>query len=574
MLRPRYLATGWLLMWVLPACSGAVSEDVLEGPDDTPGQHGSGDAGATNNPTPVTPTVNTPPSELPSPVAPTPPAPGEVTRMARLTHAQYANTVADLFGIEDITATFPPDARNGFEFSSSLDFVVDGRMAPQYQTVAETIASTVVTDDAVFAKVVPCSDETQTCRDRFIAEFGLRSFRRPLSDAEQMRLAELFDAGAELVGGSSPFRDGVQVVVEALMQSPYFLYRTELSNTTEDATVPLSNYEVASRLSYFLYDSMPDAELFAAAAAGELTNVSNVEAQVERMLQTDAATAQLVSFHEQAWHFDRYSKVSPDPAVFPDLADDLSSRLLDASRAFVTDVIESGGGVSELLTAPFAYADTELGRLYGIDVEGQLQRIELDSGSRLGLLSQPGFLASHAHARKTDPIHRGLFVTRDLLCRSIGAPPAGASMATLPEGSPTPKTTREEVTLLTAPSGCVECHRLINPPGFAFEGFDAVGQIRDEEDGTPVDTATTILLDGVELEVSGAVELVQHLAESGEVHACYADKWLTFAHGRTLERDEIEDPDRFRGPMSTRELVTLIATDAPFLTRPTTQVSP
>jgi hypothetical protein len=573
MLRPRYLATGWLLMWVLPACSGAVSEDGMTAPSSKPGAHGV-DGGVENDDSSDPPTpVNTNPAAPTTPTSPTPAAPGEVTRLARLTHAQYANTVADLFGVENMADTFPPDALNGFEFSSSIDYLVDGRMAPRYQQAAETIAATTVADTELFSRLVPCDDESDQCRDEFVAEFGLRAFRRPLTDAEQTRIVTIFSAAGDLVGGESAFRDGVQVVIEALLQSPYFLYRTELSNAASSETVPLTGFEVASRLSYFLFDSMPDEVLFAAARAGELSTAAQVQAQVERMLLTDEALEQLVSFHEQAWHFAQYSKISPDPAIFPDLPGDLSTRVLGASRAFVRDVIASDGGATELLSAPFAYADAPMGRLYGVEVDGELQRIELDPATRLGLLSQVGFLASHAHAQKTDPIHRGLFVTRDLLCRSIGAPPPGASMAELPEGSPAPKTTREEVTLLTSPSGCIECHRMINPPGFAFEGFDAVGQLREEEDGTPVETQTSVYLDGADHEIDGAVDLIGLLADSAELHACYANKWLTFAHGRTLERDEIPNPSRFQSPMSVRQLVTLIVTDQSFLARPTTEVS-
>lgn len=567
MLRSHLLATGWLLMWVVPACSGAVSPEAL---NDERGNSGGEDATSTSSPAPSTPH---PANDNPAAPTPPSPAPGEVTRLARLTHTQYANTISDLFGIENMADAFPPDALNGFEFRSSVDFVIDTRLAPQYQQAAETIAARVVADAAVFERVVTCDDESTACRDRFVAEFGLRAFRRPLTSGEQSQLVTLFDAGSDLVGSSNAFHDGVQVVVEAALQSPHFLYRTELSNATDRATVPLDDFEVASRLSYFLYDSMPDTELFAAASAGELSTVAEVRAQVERMLKTEAATKQLVTFHEQAWHFDRYTRVAPDPSVFPGLPSDLSTRLGEASRRFVREVITSRGGLRELLTAPYAYADAAIGRLYDVEVEGELARIELDPKARLGLLSQVGFLVSHAHSQKTDPIHRGLFVTRDLLCRPIGEPPAGASMAKLPEGSPKPKTTREEVTLLTSPSGCVECHRIINPPGFAFEGFDAVGKVRTEEGGTAVDTQTTMYIDGADHEVSNAVDLIHLLASSTEAHTCYASKWLTFAHGRKLASHELRDQTSLQTPTSVHELVTAIATDPTFLTRPTTEVS-
>lgn len=587
MLRSKTLAPWcmWLSVFpacVLSACSGGVTEDGTHGTSkphhaSTDGGVHAGDTGddaeddTSNEPDPVN---SEPTSVTPTPVTPVTPKPGETTRLARLTHSQYANTIRDLFGIEDdVTAGFPPDALNGFEFTSSVNFLVDSRLAPQYQTTAEELALRTLSDDDVYATVVGCDDESAACRDAFIADFGLRAFRRPLTESEATRITTLFDSGADLVGGESPFQDGVQVVVEALLQSPYFLYRTELSNADPGETVPLNDYEVASRLAYFLYDSMPDTELLNAAKAGELSTPQAVQAQVERLIDAARTTQQLVSFHEQAWHFDRYTKIAPDAELFPDLPNDLAARLGAASRRFVQAVIEADGGVKELLTAPFAYADAPIAQLYGLDVTGDdLQRVEFDPETRLGLLSQAGFLASHAHTRKSDPIHRGLFVVRDLLCRSIGDPPASASSATLPEGS-NPRTTREEVTLLTSPTGCVECHQVINPPGFAFESFDAVGQWRVREGDVDVDTQANVTLDGEDHDISGAVELIELLGSSTEVHSCYVNKWFTFAHGRKATSIEAETLTALSEPMSVRELVTQIATDASFLTRPATEVS-
>lgn len=573
----RRLATRCAIVLALPACSGGVAEDTTDESTSSPRDRDNdpnpeeADGGmVSGDPKPPTGVEPTPPPAATI----TPAAPGEVTRAARLTHTQYANTIRDLLGVEDaLSDGFAPDALNGFEFSTSLDYAVDGRLAPQYQQAAETLAERVVTDDAVWSHVMPCAEATDECRDRFVTEFGLRAFRRPVTEQEHSAIAALFAQGPELVASGDDVRDGVQVVVEALLQSPYFLYRVELSNDPDSETVALSDYEIASRLSFLLLDSMPDDELFAAAADGKLSDPTEVRSQVERLLESPRATQQLVSFHEQAWQFGRYNKVSPDSTLFPDLPDDFATRLLNASQRFVADVVEAEGGVAELLTAPFAYADESWAHLYDEEVTGDLQRIDLDPAQRLGILGQVGFLASHAHAQKTDPIHRGLFVTRDLLCRSVGVPPAGASMATLPEGSPRPETTREEVTLLTSPKGCVECHALINPPGFAFEGFDAVGQSRDSENGTPVDTKTTVLLDGSDHNVSGAVELISLLATSAEVRDCYATKWLTFAHGRKLTTDELGDLSHLNSPISVRELVSQIASDSHYLTRPSTEVS-
>ncbi len=192
--------------------------------------------------------------------------------------------------------------------------------------------------------------------------------------------------------------------MEAILQSPQFLYRTELSTqAAEDDVIALDDYDVASRLSYFIFNSMPDRTLFDAAAASDLHTIAAVSEQVTRMLEDPRALDQFVSFHEQAWSFNRYNNIAPDPNKFPDVPADLNERLLTASQYFLSDVIAEGGGVQDFLTAPFAYADQAIAPLFGTQVEDGFQRIELDPNERLGLLAQPGFLASHAYAQKRTP---------------------------------------------------------------------------------------------------------------------------------------------------------------------------
>jgi hypothetical protein len=495
------------------------------GPGGRPGGSGNGgaSAGASN-----------PPSGAGAP----PVAPSDtsnLTRVARLTHEQYANSVRDLFGIgDDPSNGFAPDALNGFAFDTSVDYQVDGRLGPQYRAAAEQLAERAVTDDGIYGRLVGCDQAAASCSSEFIAAFGERAFRRPLSLAEVERFQALFARGAALVASGDAFRDGVRLVLEAMLQSPQFLYRTELgSQPGADGKIALDDWEVASRLSFLIWNSMPDAELFAAARGGALESPDAVDQTVRRLLADARATKKLVGFHEQAWQFGRFAKIAPDRGAYPNAPADLPTRVGEASRRFLEEVIGTDGGLEQLLTAPYAFADPELARLYGKSSSGGLARIDFENGERQGFLMQVGFLASNAYAVKTDPIHRGLFVLRDLLCRSIGDPPAGASMTPPPPG-PEPKTTREEVTRLTEQSGCGACHAQINPPGFAFEGFDAIGQARADENGNALDTSGKLTLDGTELSFADARTLVQALSMSQEARSCYARKWLAFAYGHDL----------------------------------------
>ena len=472
------------------------------------------------------------------------------TRVTRLSHAQYQHTVQDLFGIRDsLDLTFAPDALNGFSFDTSNDFRVDTRLGPQYRAMAESLAQRAVTDASIFARIVPCDPAASAtgspdCAAQFLSTFGERAFRRPLSDEEALAFRQLFDLGAQLMQSGDAFRDGMQLALEALLQSPQFLYRTDASlQQGTDGRVALSDWEVASRLSYFLYDSMPDAELFDAARGGRLHTADQIETETRRMLTHPRVLAKLGSFHEQAWQFGRFSRISPDRATYPNVPSNFVSRVSASAQQFVGEVLATGGGLEELLTAPYAYVDDGLAPLYGVTAAGQapgaFARVDFSSGERQGLLMQVGYLASNSYAIKTDPIHRGLFVIRNVLCRQIPDPPPGATMTPPPPTDQPIVTTRDEISLLTGQSFCPTCHSNINPPGFAFEGFDAIGQRRETENGAPVDTAAEMVLDGQRVSFSGPNELVELLARSEEAHSCYVSRWIEFAYGRPLSVDDV-----------------------------------
>lgn len=523
--------------------------------------------------------------DVPEPDVPPSSSPDTVTRVARLSHAQYRATVRDLLGIDDPPGdAFAPDALNGFEFDTTVDYRVDARLGPAYRDAAELLAARAGTDAAVFDFIVPCDAADDGCKGEFVASFGQRAFRRPLSADEQERFEALFDRGAELVGSGDAFADGVSLVVEAMLQSPQFLYRTEQSSeVAADGTIALDGWEVASRLSYFLWNTMPDAELFQAAADGSLVTREGLRSQVNRLLADERAVQKLLSFHEQAWKFDKLSRVAPDFDVYPEAPRELGSRALEANRRFVSHVLEEGGGFRELLTAPYAFADDALAPLYGAEVRGGFELVEFDPNERQGFLMQVGFLAANAHAVKTDPIHRGLFVARNLLCKSIPDPDADFTQLGLPETDTPPRTTRDEVALLTGTNPnpdpereatCGLCHGLINPAGFAFENFDAVGQLRTTENGVAVDTQGEMLIDGETRAFANAAELAQLVAESSEGRACYGSKLRSFAHGHDVAPDDPELSEALLEGGGTLSLARAIALSATFRIRVPNEVAP
>jgi hypothetical protein len=294
------------------------------------------------------------------------------------------------------------------------------------------------------------------------------------------------------------------------------------------------------------------------------------------MLREPRVLDKLVAFHEQAWQFERFARISPDPVTYPNAPPGLVQRVRHATRLFVRDILQSGGGLEELLSAPYAYADAGLRRLYGAASAGptssasggRFARVDFDPRERKGLLMQVGYLAANAYSVTTDPIHRGLFVIRNLLCREVPDPPPGATTTPPPETEQPIVTTRDEVSLVTGQSFCPTCHVEINAPGFAFEAFDAVGQRRTEENGVAVDTAATMVLDGRLVAFAGPTELVDALARSKEAHRCYSRRWIEFAHGRPLAESDLPTLDAIaESSLPIADIIVAIVRSPEFLSR-------
>lgn len=469
-----------------------------------------------------------------------------VTRVGRLTHSQYDNSTSDLLGIE-VTASkeFIADATFA-GYDNNLDGLkVEGRLGRDYRRAAEDLAARAVAETRSFDHVVPCDPGAAGCADEFLRDFGLRAFRRPLSDGQLQRYQALFSQGAELVGSGDAFRDGVQTVLEAMLQSPHFLYRAELSVEEDDSgAIILNDYEIASRLSFMLWNTTPDRQLLEAAAAGELHTTPQIQKQALRLLESPRGQEVVLDFHRQWLELSHYANLSKSPELYPGFGPELERLLAEETLEFVRQVtFEEQKGLRSLLTAPYTMANQEVAALYGDDavtsVEGTAyQRVELAPASRAGVLTQIGFLASHAYADASSPIHRGVFVLHKVLCSEIPPPPGDVDF-TLSEEALRAPTKREQVTIQTADPACAACHSLINPVGFAFESFDAVGRTRTHDGEELVDTTGRVSLDTGDFSFDGPVDLIEQLADSDATRNCYAENWLRYAFGR--QRTEGDD---------------------------------
>jgi hypothetical protein len=454
-------------------------------------------------------------------------------RFPRLTHQQWENTVTDLFELTagpGLSGEFFPDIERGSFDTDERRLSVTAGLWSDYQRAAEVVAESVtavgVIDGWLPADLPAAGNER---RDAFIAEFGLRAYRRPLAATEVARLATVFDDGPTHYPALDPFTAGVRLTLEAMLQSPHFVYRAEQSEEVVDGLVVLDSYELASKLSYLIWDTMPDDMLFAAAAEGLLTDPEILGDHAARMFADERAHAKMERFHEQLFHMEQWTDTDHNVEGWrPELA----PMMVEESRLFLEDIIFSGGTLRDVLTSNVAFVNEDLAGLYGVSgiTGAEYQRVTLDATERSGLLTRLGFLTKYATLSEPDSIHRGVFINNQLLCRNIQAPPS------IPDDlTPMGTTNRERITSITGPGTCGEsCHHgVINPVGFAFEAYDAIGQLRTEDNGQPIDdTATYVTADAQMVTFDGAIELSAALADIEAPHRCYSTRLLEFAYGR------------------------------------------
>jgi hypothetical protein len=432
----------------------------------------------------------------------------------------------DLLGDDSQPATsFEPEA-SGTGFVGGADVAyVSTRLAEQYMHAAEALV-----ERADVAALLPCSppDATDTaCVQSFIASFGKRAFRQPLTEEQEELYFALYEK--EISG-----EQGVRLVLEAMLQSPFFLYRFELGEAGESGqVVRLTSHEMASQLSYFLWNSMPDAQLMDAADRGALTTRQGVAAELDRLLADERARHVLWSFVRQYFLLDQVATLQKDEELF-DFSTELRSALVAEAEAFVEHVAwEQHGGFSDLLTADYTFVDAALAEFYGLSAptSSGLELAFFEQGARSGLLTHAGFLAVLADHDSSSPVFRGLFVRKKLLCHEVPDPPANVVDNLEPPSEV--KTTRQRYEAHLSDPSCSGCHSYLDPIGFGLEHYDAIGHYRDTENDEPVDASGEIIgtreIDGTFV---GAAELGQRLASTGEVADCVVSHFLRYALGR------------------------------------------
>lgn len=455
------------------------------------------------------------------------------SQLPRLENVQYDNTVRDLTGVDtEPSRLLAPDSVGS----------MDSRAWEGYRSAAAYVAEQAMSDESLREELIPCASADEACANEFIQEFGLRAYRRPLTEEEVARYEDLYANRAELTENGT-FEEALQMLLEVFLISPSFLMRNELAEVPEGDYFLLSDYEVAARLSYMLWDSMPDEELFDVAAAGGLRTREAVAEQAVRMLQDPKARPALARFHRgymQMGPDSRWAEMIRDPDRYPAF-DAAQVPLLseETERVFDFVVFENQGTFQDLLTTPVGFVNAELAPLYGLDPANFGSNLELVAfypEVRPGVFTRAGFLASHSHYDRTAPSLRGDFLQEEVLCTDIPTPPPNTSNVLVPE-DPNLATARERLEALVSAPECINCHQLIDPAGYALEGFDAVGSVQttDNDQGVPVDTSASVYMGGeVTVDVDGASELMRMLAASPAASICYAKKWVEHAYQRQM----------------------------------------
>jgi hypothetical protein len=458
--------------------------------------------------------------------------------LRRLNAVEYDNTLRDLLGTTRRPAQGFPADPIGFGYNNNADLQ---HLAPLqvelYVTAAEALIEEATAQGvpafATAAKLEPCdlAAAGRPCLQKVVAAFARRAWRRPVASDELGRLMGLADA-RRLAG--TDLLEQLRTVLAAVLTAPAFLFRIELDPDPRSAGVhPVGPYELASRLSYFLWSSMPDEPLLAAAEKGQLAGPREASQQVRRMLADPRGRSLLENFVMQWLSLNQLDDHEVDPALFPGFDRQMRDAMKAETVHFLGEFLQKDLPVPELLTARFSFLDDRLARHYGVPggSPGAPSRVELAGEQRRGLLTHGSVLTRTSFPDRTSPVVRGTWVLTHLMCSP--PPPPPADVPGLDEVKPgTMATGRALLEEHRKNPVCASCHAVIDPLGFGLENYDAVGRWRTMDQGAPVD-ASGVLPDGTAF--TGTAQLAAILEKDPRVTRCLAENLLTFALGRGLD---------------------------------------
>ena len=437
------------------------------------------------------------------PVAPEPEESASVSRIRLLTGEQYANTIAEVFGVDISDSVIPPlphMARTDGLLASGAAFVgLTSDQISQIQQAAIAVAAKVMDDDHRMY-LLPCSPADAAaadaeCARQFLADTTRMLHRRPLDEA---RLDEFVDIAGRAAGQTGDFHEGLALALEAVLISPEFLFIVDTAepDPIRPGAHRLDGYSLASRLSFFLWNGPPDEPLLRAAANGDLHTREGMEREVERMLGSSRLVAGMRAFFDDMLHFDEFDSLAKDPLAYPRIT---GATLRDAReqtlRTVVDHLLTRQNDYRDLFTTRKTFMSMPLAAVYDTPAGNGWVPYEFEEGShRMGVLTHVSFLAGHSHAVRSSPTLRGKALRELFLCQRVPDPPPNVDFSLLEDAGDVP-TARERLDVHNTNPSCAGCHLIMDPMGLSLENFDGAGVFRETEDGAVLDI--TGELDGV-----------------------------------------------------------------------------
>lgn len=474
--------------------------------------------------------------------------------LRRLSHLEYENTIRDLF----------PSAAN-LEFSLAPDNVVEGfrndvdalsvspLLADQYRELAEEIAQLATQYIQSHASCEPEQSGASQCVTELLATTGTRIFRRPLTQLEAQSYFDLWYA----VAAEDGYLVGLQWMLTAMLQSPHFLYRSELGMWQGDGVYQLSPFEIATELSYSLLGTTPDQNLLNAAQNGTLETAEQVMEQASRLLGQEGAADQFWQFMQIWLGLEKIQFVTRSAETYPTFTPDIRGEMLGQTQRLTREVFH-GGAFKDLLRNDTTYLTESLAEFYGVepgttepDHEG-FRPVSQNENYSGGILTEGAFLTTYGKPSGSSPIHRGVVVRERLLCQTLPPPPA--NLDTSPPAMDLSRSTRERYAEHASNPACSGCHDLIDPIGFTFEHFDGVGRYRETEGIHAVDARGEITHTASSDRVlDGAASLSEALSQSKDVARCFTKEWMRFVYGFHDEQSLLSTQDSISSQFETGE---------------------
>jgi hypothetical protein len=466
-------------------------------------------------------------------VAAVPQDPGTVV-LHRLNRAEYNNTVRDLLGTTQTPAdSFPPDGVSGGFDNNASALTLSTTELRLMESAAEALAAEAADPKGtVLGRIAPCTGTNlQPCLDQFVRTFGLRAWRRPLTDDEATAMVTVARSGVQAF--KETYAQQVERALMAFLTSPHFLFRVELDpDPTSTVLHPLGAYELASRVSYFLWSSTPDDALLAAAKDGSLLTDGGLAQQLVRMLADAHMTGLAQNFAGQWLELRAAAAFAPDPTIFPGWSTALRDDMVRQTQLTFADLLQGSSTLADLFLSDKTYLNDSLATFYGLTPPGSatLTRVPVPVGPRRGILGQGAVLSATSFPVRTSVVRRGQYIQANLLCSPLPPPPT--DVPPLPPATATGnQSQRQRLEAHRASAVCQGCHGIMDPLGFVLEAFDAIGATRTLDGTVPIDTSST-LPDGTQ--VANVQDLETHLASDARIPNCFVQQIATYALGRAL----------------------------------------